>query len=111
MWAHVECEETWKMAFHSPETRPIQLSFPHYFFFFFLSLGFCFFFSWCFITKVPRSSSAFIQLKCMYQMVQIAQYISILYPCQKTGRLLQFLVAAPHGIIGWLRRVTLLDNE
>jgi len=46
----------------------------------------------------------------MYQMVQIAQYISILYPCQKTGRLLQFLVAAPHGIKGWLR-VTLLDNE
>lgn len=37
MWAHVECEETWKMAFHSPETRPIQLSFPHYFFFFFVS--------------------------------------------------------------------------
>lgn len=100
------------MAFHCLDMSLIQLSFPRKRF---VVSWVLFLFLLVLHHQVPRSSSAFIQLKRIYQMVQIAQYISILYPCQekkkRTGRLLQFLVAAPNGIKGWLRRVTLLDNE
>lgn len=68
------------MAFHCLDMSLIQLSFPRKRF---VVSWVLFLFLLVLHHQVPRSSSAFIQLKRIYQMVQIAQYISILYPCQE----------------------------